>query len=145
MGSADADPYCAPMEPAAGAAPVRILLMGLTESVVRSLARCIAGDARYTLAGAVPSIGIAEMLLPVVRPHFALVDWTALRGSPTEAISRLRSARPVLHIACMAGEEAPYREASLRAGADFFLLSERLGEELPLMLEGVAQQSRGVP
>lgn len=125
--------------------PVRILLMGLTDGIVCSLARCLEGDPRYTLAAAAPGIGHAVLLLPVARPHLALIDWTALQGSPREAIRLLRAARPAVHIACMASEDSPYREAAAAAGANSFILRDRLRDDLLAVLEGVARRRREAP
>lgn len=138
-------PYCRAMKAGAAPEPVRILLMGLTEGIVRSLARCLDGDPRYALTGAAPSIGVAVLLLPVARPHLALLDWAALHDSPTDAIRRLRAARPALHIACVGSEDSPYREAAAAAGANSFILRDRLGDELLAVLEGVAGRRQDVP
>ena len=115
---------------------MRVFLIGLSESLARSLARFVSGDRRVELTGVVPSLALASALLPTARPDLALLDWSALDGSPRDAVHMLRADRPGMRIACVASEGEPYRDAAVHAGADTVISKDRFAEELECLLRG---------
>ncbi len=122
------------MQLPAGLQPVRLFLIGLSEGFVRSLARYISSDPRVALIGVAPSLALAGMLLPATQPDLALLDWSALGGSPGNAVQALRLARPGLRIVCIASEAEPYRAAAAQAGADAVISKSGFSVELELLL-----------
>jgi len=115
--------------------PLRILLVGVNEGLARSLARCLHGDARFALKGAVPTLARALVLLRELHPDLAVIEWAELGPPAFAALSRLRTCCPGLCIACVGSGEGAYREAASLAGVDFFLCRDRLYEEFCSVFE----------
>jgi len=124
------------MESPAGLEPVHLFLVGLSEGFARSLARYVSGDPRVALTGVAPSLALAGMLLPATHPDLALLDWSALGGSPGNAVQALRLAGPALRIVCVANETEPYRAAAAQAGADEVISKDGFAAELEPLLRG---------
>jgi DNA-binding NarL/FixJ family response regulator len=124
------------MESTAGLEPVHLFLIGLSEGFARSLARYISGDPRVALTGVAPSLALAGMLLPATQPDLALLDWSALGGSPRNAVQALRLARPGLRIVCVASEAEPYHATAAQAGADAVISKNGFSAEFEPVLRG---------
>ena len=115
---------------------MRIFLIGLSEGFARSLARFVGGDPRVALAGVAPTVALAGLMLPVTKPHLALIDWAALNALPRDALPLLRLARPGLRIVCVVNESEPYRNAAAQAGADAVISKAGFAAELESLLHG---------
>lgn len=122
------------MESTAEAEPVRIFLIGLSEGFARSLARYVGRDARVALAGVAPTLALAALMLPVTKPHLALLDWTALNAAPGDTVQALRRGQPDLSIFCVVNENEPYRGAAAQAGADAVISKDWFAKELEVLL-----------
>ena len=137
------------MESTAGAQPVCLFLVGLSESFARSLARYVSGDPRVALTGVAPSLALATMLLPITRPDVALLDWSMLGSTFPAALRQLRAGRPGLRVICVASETETYRAAAAQAGADAVISKDALAGELDPLLhsffpERFAPATRGL-
>jgi DNA-binding NarL/FixJ family response regulator len=125
------------MDTTAGAAVVRIFLVGLREGFCRSVARYVEGDPRVTLTGVVPSLALAGMLLPLVRPDLALLNWVELKNFQPDTMRTLRAGCPGLRIVFVTNEAEAYRAATAQAGADAAISQDRFAVELEALLPGL--------
>jgi DNA-binding NarL/FixJ family response regulator len=133
------------MDSAAGAEPVRLFLVGLSEALARSLARLVSQDSRLVLIGVAPSMAIAGLLLPRARADLLLLDWAALSGEGRDAVQRLRSGQPGLRIACVVNDGEAYVAAALKADADAVISKAGFAAELDALLHGLFPARFGAP
>jgi DNA-binding NarL/FixJ family response regulator len=124
------------MESIARAEPVRLFLVGLSEGFARSVARYVGGDPRIALTGVAPSLALAGMMLSATGSELALLDWSALGGSPRDSVQALRLGCPGLRIVCVANEAEAYRAAASQAGIDAVIPKDDLAGELESLLRG---------
>lgn len=124
------------MESIARAEPVRLFLVGLSEGFARSVARYVGGDPRVALIGVVPSLALAGILLPTIRPDVALLDWAVLKGAARDTIQAQRLESPGLRIICVASESEPYRAAASQTGIDAVISKDGFAGEIESLLHG---------
>jgi hypothetical protein len=122
------------MEFTVTAEPVNIFLIGISEGLARSLARYVHSDSGVALTGVAPSLALAEIMLPDTPTAVALVDWSALGGSPRDSLRALRLGCPGLRIICVASEADAYSVAAAEAGADAVISLDRFAGELDFLL-----------
>lgn len=113
---------------------MRIFLIGLSEGFARSMARYLGDDQRVVLAGVAPSVALADLMLSSTYASLALVDWSALGGTPRDSFRVLRRGRPSLRILCVVEEHAAYRAVALAAGADAVSSRDGFAEEFEILL-----------
>jgi len=74
--------------------PVRLFLIGVNESLCRSLARYLASNPSIALVGETSSVALAGLLLPAMQPHVVLLDWMTLQRAAGSAVQALRRGNP---------------------------------------------------
>lgn len=124
------------MDPAEAPQPLRLFLVGLSEAFARSLARLVSRDSRLALAGAAPSLALADLLLPQIQPDLVLLDWQTLKREGPGAAQALRMGRPGLRIVCVVSEIDPYHAPALESHADAVISRDGLAGELESLLRG---------
>lgn len=124
--------------------PVRIILVGLSESFTRSVTRFAKEERRITLVGAAPRLTLADFPIPSLRPELALFSWSALSSASPDAIRKLRADLPGLRVCCLASKDDAYRTSALAAGADGMLSSENFGTEIIPFLQNFFPTRMGV-
>lgn len=124
------------MNPDTSTDPVRLFLIGVNESLCRSLARYLASNPSIALVGETSSVALAGLLLPAMQPHVVLLDWMTLQRAAGSAVQALRRGNPDLRIICLARDREAYRAAATRAGADAMVSDEGLDWELEPVLHG---------
>lgn len=75
-----------------------------------------------------------------LHPDMTLIDLELVGFTGLEVIRRLRASLPAMGIIALSlGDQDPYRQAALGAGADAFVSKTRLIEELPAVIQQVGQ------
>ena len=128
----------------AGSLPVRILLVGLDESLTRAVARYVSTDDRVTLVGAAPSLALARMLIPGLQPDLAVLDWRMLGVTSPDALKNLRADQAALCVVCVTEASDAYTAAAHAAGADATLAMEEFETQFEALLVRSLLQSADV-
>jgi hypothetical protein len=111
---------------------VRLLLVGVGESFARSLVRNLEVNPRVTFAGVVPSVEIARILLPSLKPDIVMFDWSAICQLPRDLAQKFQ--QNGLCILCVVDDCDMYRETAKLAGADEVISRDDFDKELwPLL------------
>ena len=129
------------MESITTSSPVRVFLVGFSESFVRSLGRYVTCDARIALTGVAPSLDVAGTVLSATGCDVLLVDWSALKPSFRDVLGKLRSDDARLRIVVVVSEAEPYRASAVEAGADAVIARDRIAAELGPLLGSFYQAS----
>lgn len=126
-----------------GKLPLRILLIGFSYELARSIARYLAGEPRLALVGIAPSLDAAEALVPRCHPALALVDGSLLRpGGSAGAARRLKRIDARLRVlAVVSGPPEAYAAAAVDAGLEAVIARDQIAESLEELL--AAPQDKG--
>lgn len=126
-----------------GKLPLRILLIGFSYELARSIARYLAGEPRLALVGIAPSLDAAESLVPRCHPALALVDGSLLRpaGSASAARRLNRIDARLRVLAVVSGPPEAYAAAAVDAGLEAVIARDQIAESLEELL--AAPQDKG--
>ena len=113
--------------------PPRILLVGLSEALARSIEQFVASGARAVIASVLPSLSLASTMLSVSRADILIVDWQTRHLEGRALLARIRAAFPELRLIALVDDPEAHRDTL--AEASDVIRAAMLGDTLAALVD----------